>query len=665
MSTIKLHIKKDYLPPQPSQSYYRDRKFYKGGVCIHFMKNVLALLVLLTLIAGSLHFPVERVTAMDITDLERDSLYDYVFGCHKIVSDPWDRGAIYVYEDNQLQWYYHLTRVIKALTCYDLDFNRKEEVIMACDVLVGKEGDLYVFDHKGRFKWRQHIPGSPRHLYCYKNFVGVNVYGEGDRVLIFDHTGRKIKDLPVNGSISKFIIEDINKDGEYELVTAGTLDKKWKHFLVVYDLNGNVLWNFETWEHINDFQFHDIDADGIKEAVLVSYDSLYAIKGGTVLGRIYLPPGLLHVHIIKSKEQILVLNRNTMFLIDFFTVLNLQGHTVPLKDFSQVVNSHLRIDTRPEFFFYMDIDYDLKKEIITGNGETLEVHTLDEFVLGVEGFITVPVEEVEEKVTEIFVVYQNRRYGISIEHPEKWMINEPGTDVIVVFLSQLESPWDTFQENVNIMVRELAGPMTLEEYTDVALALLRQDLPDFTLIESSDFTLSTLPARKVVYTTKIEQIPLQVMQVWTIKDDTVYTVTYTAAASQYFLYRDIVDKMVASFEIAEKVSTVVICEIQFDAPGDDADNLNEEWVKICNYGDTDVDLSGWGLEDSVGNFYEFPEGFVLTAGGSVYVYTGSGENTDTALYWGRSMEVWTNTGDTATLTDNQGVLIDEYEWVPQ
>lgn len=629
------------------------------------MKKVLALLVVILALSGSLKFPVKRVTAMDITDLENNSIHDYVFGCHKIVSDPWDRGAVYVYENNQLKWYYHLSTVIKALVCYDLDFNRKKEVIMACDVLVGKEGDLYVFDHKGRFKWRQHIPGSPRHLYCYKNYVGVNVYGEGERILIFDHTGRKIKDLPVNGSISKFIIEDINKDGEYELVTSGILDRKWEHFLVVYDLNGNVLWNYQTWEHINDFQFYDIDADGMQETILVSYDSLHVIKEGTLLGQIYLPPGLLHVQIIEDREQILVSNRNTMFLIDFFTVLNLQGQTVPIKDFPQVVTSHLRLHRRPDFFFFTDIDYDNRKEIVAGDGETLDVYTLDDFELGVEGFITVPVEEAEEEITEKFVVYENRRYGIKIEYPESWMVSEPGTEIVVAFLSPLESPWDTFQENVNIIIGDLTEPMTLEEYSEAAIAQLRQEITDFTLLESGDFTLSTNPAYKVVYTTKFEQTPLQVMQVWTIKNDTVYTITYTAAASQYYVYSDIVDRMVASFEIAEKIRTVGICEIQFDAPGDDADNLNGEWVKICNYGDTDVDLSGWGLIDDVGNYYEFPQGFVLKAGEFVYVYTGSGENTDTALYWGSLVEVWNNTGDTATLIDNQGVTIDEYEWVPQ
>ena len=40
------------------------------------------------------------------------------------------------------------------------------------------------------------------------------------------------------------------------------------------------------------------------------------------------------------------------------------------------------------------------------------------------------------------------------------------------------------------------------------------------------------------------------------------------------------------------------------------------------------------------------------------IHTGKGANTQTDRYWGKSWYVWNNTGDTATLRDARGRLLD-------
>jgi hypothetical protein len=121
--------------------------------------------------------------------------------------------------------------------------------------------------------------------------------------------------------------------------------------------------------------------------------------------------------------------------------------------------------------------------------------------------------------------------------------------------------------------------------------------------------------------------------------------------------------------IKESIVRVEICNVNFDAPGNDNYNLNGEWVRICNTGNQDVNMSGWRLYDIAfkrgtarDHVFYFPLGFVLRAGQSVTVYSGSGVNTESSLYWGRLEgeygAIWTNDGDCAYLEDNQGNLID-------
>lgn len=105
---------------------------------------------------------------------------------------------------------------------------------------------------------------------------------------------------------------------------------------------------------------------------------------------------------------------------------------------------------------------------------------------------------------------------------------------------------------------------------------------------------------------------------------------------------------------------VVITSILFDPPGPDVDG---EYVLIENQGGSPVDMTGWTLRDEADNTFTFPT-FTLSPGASVRVWTRSGSNTATDLYWGRALPVWNNTGDTAYLRDASNVLIDTYAYTP-
>jgi hypothetical protein len=108
-------------------------------------------------------------------------------------------------------------------------------------------------------------------------------------------------------------------------------------------------------------------------------------------------------------------------------------------------------------------------------------------------------------------------------------------------------------------------------------------------------------------------------------------------------------------------SNVIISSVHYDAAGDDWDNLNDEYVVIRNNGDAAATLTGWTLKDAVGHTFTFPS-FTLGTGNTVTVYTGSGTNTATSLYWGSSAPVWNNDHDTAYLYNQSGQLIDTYTW---
>lgn len=100
---------------------------------------------------------------------------------------------------------------------------------------------------------------------------------------------------------------------------------------------------------------------------------------------------------------------------------------------------------------------------------------------------------------------------------------------------------------------------------------------------------------------------------------------------------------------------------QFDAPGNDHYNLNEEWVCFTNYGVEVAYMTHWRVEDEFGHVYIFPA-FTLPSGVTVKLHTGSGTDTQTDLYWGSRRAIWNNDGDTVFLYDASGNLVDRYSF---
>ncbi len=113
---------------------------------------------------------------------------------------------------------------------------------------------------------------------------------------------------------------------------------------------------------------------------------------------------------------------------------------------------------------------------------------------------------------------------------------------------------------------------------------------------------------------------------------------------------------------ATKETDVKIAHIQADAPGNDSENPNGEWVEIVNEGSTAVSLEGFSLKDAANHIYTFPA-FTLQPGAAMRLYSGQGQDDASSLYWGLVRDtVWNNSGDSAFLRDSEGNLVDSYAY---
>ncbi len=109
-----------------------------------------------------------------------------------------------------------------------------------------------------------------------------------------------------------------------------------------------------------------------------------------------------------------------------------------------------------------------------------------------------------------------------------------------------------------------------------------------------------------------------------------------------------------------ETSIAFVWPFHFDAEGNDADNLNDEYFALQNTGSMPIDLSGWRIENEEGVSYPFPAGVQLAPGEIITVHSGQGVNSSTQLFLNASHPVWDNENDLAFLLNAAGEIVAHY-----
>jgi hypothetical protein len=158
---------------------------------------------------------------------------------------------------------------------------------------------------------------------------------------------------------------------------------------------------------------------------------------------------------------------------------------------------------------------------------------------------------------EDFLTYENTTYGIRIQHPAGWQVGESNqtsqdnvVNNIVAFRSPKDRISDTIAENVIIGVENLRPEenISLDAYSTLQIAEFTQFSTNFDLEQSTPIILAGNPAHKIVFSETVQQQPIKRMQVWTIKDNKAYIITFAGEAAKYSDYLPTIQKMIDSFE---------------------------------------------------------------------------------------------------------------------
>ncbi|GAX41803.1 serine/threonine protein kinase [Tolypothrix sp. NIES-4075] len=151
---------------------------------------------------------------------------------------------------------------------------------------------------------------------------------------------------------------------------------------------------------------------------------------------------------------------------------------------------------------------------------------------------------------ENFLTYANSNVGIKMKYPQSWQrrdIDNLITGELVAFVSPKQSDADKFQEKLTISVEDFSG--TLEDFSDTSTKDIIRHLVKAQIQKPSETTLANKAAYKLIYTGQDGENNLKSMQLFTLRGDKAYVITYTAAIDNYNDFIQTAQTMIKSFEI--------------------------------------------------------------------------------------------------------------------
>jgi hypothetical protein len=141
----------------------------------------------------------------------------------------------------------------------------------------------------------------------------------------------------------------------------------------------------------------------------------------------------------------------------------------------------------------------------------------------------------------------------TVKYPDNWEMTTQEEVHAVTFMSAQDTATDQFRENANVVVQDLsAQPTTLAEYTEATKNWVKESNGVIQL--EREITFADNPSFEIAYTMPANAIgiDLELMfhQVWFIKNNKAYLLTYTAQPDSYRKYEEHAAGIFKSFALA-------------------------------------------------------------------------------------------------------------------
>ncbi len=154
------------------------------------------------------------------------------------------------------------------------------------------------------------------------------------------------------------------------------------------------------------------------------------------------------------------------------------------------------------------------------------------------------------KKTE-FQTYEDKNNHFSINYPSDWSVDTRQKDVSVMFEALKESDQNIYTENISVTAFSLPVEATspMENYKNGIIETVKKQSPGIEIINTSSLTINNLPALKIEYKGKRDNIELAYQMTYVFKGKMGYVIVFAYINGDLNKYSSTVDKVINSFNV--------------------------------------------------------------------------------------------------------------------
>jgi serine/threonine-protein kinase len=148
-----------------------------------------------------------------------------------------------------------------------------------------------------------------------------------------------------------------------------------------------------------------------------------------------------------------------------------------------------------------------------------------------------------------FTVFSQTKYSTNefeIEYPEIWKLDTSqlmGTAFIIISPAEKD---DKFGENFNLVIQELPTyDISLDDYVKISEKQIIDAFGENSIIESK----TTGNKHNIIYKANQKNVEMIFNQIYILKNNKAYILTFTALPSSYNKYKDVAQKTLNSFSV--------------------------------------------------------------------------------------------------------------------
>ncbi len=143
------------------------------------------------------------------------------------------------------------------------------------------------------------------------------------------------------------------------------------------------------------------------------------------------------------------------------------------------------------------------------------------------------------------VSYTNKLYAL--EKPANWEVEE--NQAFTYFKTSAEEDSNNFQENVVVHILPITSGQTLIGFFQDSITELMTTGTNFTVVEHSEASFGDIPAYKIIYLEGEQSMQKKYLQVFAVKGNNGYVVTYTAPPETFDNYLPEAESIIDSYDV--------------------------------------------------------------------------------------------------------------------